>query len=187
LISCDTDYNLGCHGGEPLSAYKYIKDNFITDETCSIYTARGHDNGHPCSNITLCRNCDPGTDCYIPDSYYIYQVDEYAGVYGEDDIMQEVYQRGPVACGVSVTDALENYTSGIFIDDTGRTENDHEVSIVGWGEEDGQKYWKIRNSWGSHWGEQGFFKLIRGVNNLNIESNCTWATPVDTWTEGLRH
>jgi cathepsin X len=114
-------------------------------------------------------------------------VDEFAGVYGEDDIMQEVYQRGPIACGVSVTDALENYTSGIFIDDTGRTENDHEVSIVGWGEEDGQKYWKIRNSWGTHWGEEGFFKLIRGINNLNIESNCTWATPLDTWTEGLKH
>jgi len=64
----------------------------------------------------------------------------------------------------------------------------HDISIVGYGvTDDGQKYWTVRNSWGSHWGEDGFFRVCRGTNNMAIESDCAWATPVDTWTEGKRH
>ena len=49
--------------------------------------------------------------------------------------------------------------------------------MVGWGEEDGQKYWIMRNSWGSYWGEQGWARVVRGENNLGIETRCTWAVP----------
>lgn len=80
-----------------------------------------------------------------------------------------------------------NYTGGIFEDTTGRVELDHDISVTGWGEEDGVKYWIIRNSWGSYWGEGGDFRLIRGVDNLGIESTCSWATPVDTWTNDVRN
>lgn len=102
-------------------------------------------------------------------------------------MMQEIYQRGPIACGIAVPSALMNYTGGIFEDTTGEMDIDHDISIVGWGVEDGKKYWLIRNSWGTHWGEHGFFKLIRGVNNIAIESDCAWATPVDTWTTKKKH
>ena len=53
--------------------------------------------------------------------------------------------------------------------------------------QNGTKYWMIRNSWGTYWGENGFMRLIRGVNNLGVESDCAWATPVDTWTNGVKN
>jgi len=43
------------------------------------------------------------------------------------------------------------------------------------------KYWIGRNSWGTYWGENGFFKLKRGTNNLMIESECAWAVPKKKW------
>jgi len=102
-------------------------------------------------------------------------------------MMQEIYQRGPIACGIAVPDALENYTGGIFNDTTGDLDIVHDISVVGYGVEDGTKYWVVRNSWGSHWGELGFFRVVRGTNNIAIESDCSWATPVDTWTNQWLH
>ena len=68
-------------------------------------------------------------------------------------MLQELYQRGPLGCGIAVPDALEDYTGGIFCDDTGDVDIVHDISIVGYGVENGNKYWLVRNSWGTHWGE----------------------------------
>ena len=65
-----------------------------------------------------------------------------------------------------------NYTGGIFDDKDGELEIVHAISVVGWGVENGTKFWNIRNSWGTYWGEQGYFRLIKGVNNLAIETDC---------------
>jgi cathepsin X len=165
-----------------------MSNNEITDETCSIYMARGLDNGQRCSPMQKCRNCSPGEACFIPESYYVYGTDEYGHVAGEQEMMQEIYQRGPIACGVAVPDSLEYYTGGIYCDETGDQNIVHDISVVGYGvDENGNKYWTVRNSWGHHWGEAGFFKVCRGVNNIAIETDCSWATPLDTWTEGVRH
>merc|ERR1712022_100150 len=152
----------GCHGGEPVNAYEYMHDNNVTDETCALYRARGHDNGVNCSNITVCRNCNPKEPCFVPDTYKVYNVEQYAHFSGEQEMMQEIYQRGPIACGIAVTDAMENYTMGIFEDTTNDKDVVHEVSIVGFGEEHGVPFWLIRNSWGTHWAMDGFMKLRRG-------------------------
>jgi len=48
LVSCEKDTH-GCQGGSSYSAYKYIADNYITDETCSPYQALGWTNGLECS------------------------------------------------------------------------------------------------------------------------------------------
>jgi cathepsin X len=102
-------------------------------------------------------------------------------------MMNEIYQRGPISCSIADPEDLKTYTYGIYYDTTGRLEEDHVVSVVGWGEEDGVKFWRVRNSWGSHWGEDGFFRVVRGSNNINIEGDCDWAVPTDTWTNKVKH
>lgn len=49
----------------------------------------------------------------------------------------------------------------------------HAVRVIGWGVEDGLKYWHAANSWSTQWGEGGFFKFLRGVNMLSFESSMT--------------
>jgi cathepsin X len=102
-------------------------------------------------------------------------------------MMQEIYKEGPIACGIASGKILHEYTGGIIEDTTGNKGINHEISIVGWGEEDGTNFWIIRNSWGHSWGESGFFRIVRGVDNLGIESECSWAIPVDTWTNKVMH
>ena len=58
VISCSEDDD-GCHGGYALSAFEFMHNNNVTDETCSIYQARGHDNGIECAPINVCKNCEP--------------------------------------------------------------------------------------------------------------------------------
>merc|ERR1711998_90431 len=185
LISCSGDD--GCHGGEAYNAFEWMHENEVTDETCSIYRARGHDNGAKCSQQIKCENCSPSKGCWAQDNYKYYNTDKYGKVSGEEKMMQEIYQRGPIACGVAVPDALENYTGGIFEDKTGDKNIVHDISVVGFGVENGTKYWTVRNSWGTHFGEDGFFRVVRGTNNIAIETDCAWATPVDTWTNDTRH
>lgn len=186
LISCETP-DQGCHGGDALTAYAYIHNYNITDETCSVYQARGWDNGINCTDDIKCKNCLPDQGCFIPESYYIYHVDEYGPVSGEEDMMNEIYQRGPIVCGIAAGPLL-NYTGGIFVDTTNNTDIDHDISVVGWGTLDnGTKYWVVRNSWGTYWGESGYFRIIKGINNLGIESGCAFAVPTDTWTTGVKN
>merc|ERR1711918_319589 len=71
---------------------------------------------------------------------------------------------------------------GIYEDTSGESKIRHVVSLVGWGKgADGTKYWIGRNSWGTYWGENGFFKIVRGKDNLKIESECGWAVPKQNW------
>ena len=80
----------GCHGGDAGVANKWMAENGITDETCSIYQARGHDNGAPCSRVSRCETCWPETGCYRPENYHTYWVEEYGDVEGDD---QESYNK----------------------------------------------------------------------------------------------
>ena len=77
VISCSMNDD-GCHGGEALSAFQFMHNSTVTDETCSIYQARGHDNGIECAPINICKNCEPGGGpCFIPDTYLEYGVDQF--------------------------------------------------------------------------------------------------------------
>merc|ERR1719411_1658202 len=100
-----------------------------------------------------------------------------------EQIMTEIFTRGPVAATINA-EPIVDYRGGIFTDGTASRFTNHIVSIVGWGmeEEDGVKYWIVRNSWGQYWGEMGFFRVEMGKNLLGLESEVAWATP-GAWTE----
>lgn len=53
----------------------------------------------------------------------------------------------------------------------------HIVRIVGWGIENKIPYWIVANSWGRRWGENGFFRILRGNNYSNIESYISSGIP----------
>jgi hypothetical protein len=115
--------------------------------------------------------------CFPVKKVIRYKAKMYGRIAGEHAMMKELLN-GPITCGIGCSDEFTwNYTAGIFEDKTNFTDVDHDVEIVGWGEEDGVKYWKVRNSWGTYWGMNGFFKIIRGVNNLAIESDCHFIVP----------
>jgi len=176
VLNCDT-YDQGCHGGDPITAYRFIHENGIPEETCQLYEASGHDVGNTCNDIDVCMNCSPGAGCVAQKVYNKYTVSEYGLVNGTENMIAEL-SRGPIACTVAVTEAFENYNgSGIFKDTTGAKSLDHSISIVGYGEEDGVDYWIGRNSWGTYWGDKGWFRIVRGVDNLGVEGNCQFAVP----------
>jgi len=53
----------------------------------------------------------------------------------------------------------------------------HAVLVVGYGEENGTKYWTVKNSWGFAWGEEGYFRIRRGTDELGLESLAVYAKP----------
>lgn len=57
---------------------------------------------------------------------------------------------------------------------------DHSVLLVGWGEDPltREQFWLLQNSWGPQWGEGGFFRIKRGVDEFAIESICETGTPI---------
>jgi cathepsin X len=96
---------------------------------------------------------------------------------------QEIFENGPIACGISANANLVAYTGGVISDPSHALIN-HVVSVVGWGVNDETEFWIVRNSWGSHWGENGFFRIEMHKNNLRLESECVWAIPSFTKSNG---
>jgi cathepsin X len=176
ILNCGTHIAGSCDGGDGGAAYEYVHDRGVPEDTCQQYKARDD----ACSSINQCRNCAPdGSSCTAVKDYPSWFVDEYGDVDGELNMMAEIYARGPIACQVDAR-PLESYTGGILHADASWDEPNHIISVAGWGvdPDTNEKYWIGRNSWGTYWGEHGWFRVARGINNIVIESGCNWATPV---------
>jgi len=70
-----------------------------------------------------------------------------------------------------------SYSSGIYHHTTGGFEGGHAVKLIGYGEEDGEKFWICANSWDTDWGEDGFFRILRGNDECGIESEAWGGIP----------
>merc|ERR1719150_465629 len=137
-----------------------------------------------CSALNTARTCGTfGEACVGLDHYPNATISEYGSISGKDAMMKEIYNRGPIACGIDANPLL-NFESGI-ISEVGEGV-DHVISVVGWGTdtETNQQYWIVRNSWGEYWGDMGYVKVAFGA--LLIEQQCAWAVP-DTFTSAEKH
>lgn len=172
LINCDYD-SYGCSGGSPLTAYGYMQSTGIPDESCLPLTGTQEQ----CNGLNRCRSCKEDGTCEAVTNYRKYYVSTYGRVTGETSMMREIYNRGTISCRIDVNRDFTYYRRGIFAS-SGPSLYTHYVTIVGWGEEDEDDYWIVRNSWGSYWGENGFARIRRGFNIMGIESDCSWAEPI---------
>ena len=78
---------------------------------------------------------------------------------------------------------FENYFSGIYHHVSGSMAGGHAVKFVGWGVDNGVKYWKVANSWNPYWGEKGYFRIRRGKNEGGIEDQVIGSSATATWSK----
>lgn len=98
----------------------------------------------------------------------------------ELNIRYTLYCWGPVTASMKIYPDFYTFNSKQDIyewNGIGPSISGHAVSIIGWGEIKGKKYWIIRNSWGVDWGDNGFFKMVRGSNNCELEENVISGVP----------
>jgi cathepsin B len=110
--------------------------------------------------------------------YGIPGTEKYGG--SEKDIRNELYVWGPVASAFKVYPDFYTFDAKNEIyewNGEGEQVGGHAIEIVGWGIDNDKPYWIIENSWGEEWGDKGFFKMIRGKNNCEIEENVISAVP----------
>merc|ERR1711904_504729 len=88
---------------------------------------------------------------------------------------RDIKDNGPLVAAYEVGPAFQHYRRGVFqaieVDSANEwEETNHAVLITGWGTDKGKKYWKVKNSWGKDWGENGYFRIARGHDELALES-----------------
>ena len=67
------------------------------------------------------------------------------------------------------------YQSGIAVHKGLLETVDHVISVVGWGKENDQQYWIVRNSWSTSWGEDGYLRLAINGNACGVANEATVA------------
>ncbi|KAG2485845.1 hypothetical protein HYH03_015428 [Edaphochlamys debaryana] len=175
-----------CNGGDDRLVYVYAAKHGIPPDTCNLYVAHNQ----VCHAKEQCYTCWPGEGCQPIYDYNRLTVSEHGKIKGIHQMKAEIFQRGPISCGIDATDNMDSYTGGLYAEYKPRPEINHVVSVVGWGvdEATGAEYWVVRNSWGEPWGESGFMKLVTSaykdgtgdLYNLAIETECAFGVP-DSW------
>jgi len=169
-----------CGGGSQMGVYKYAHDTGIPDESCNNYQAINQ----KCNDFNKCYTCDPDDNCAAINKYKLFKVGDYGSLSGVDKMKAEIYARGPISCGIDATENFESsYSGGIYSEYNPSPSINHIISIVGWGVDNDNStkpYWVGRNSWGTPWGEQGFFRIVLGQSsyNLGIETTCAFGVPI---------
>lgn len=192
IISCCKNCG-GCKGGLPSSAFDFwITSGVVTggkfsdNKTCKPYFLKPCDHYSkreifgecpPKANEPECfESCQEGykkdfddDKSYGMNSYYLWD--------DEEEIMKEIYTNGPVVATFSVYEDFFTYEDGIYKYETGEYKGGHSVRIIGWGIENGIKYWICVNSWNENWGINGVFKILKGEDECGIEDSVIAGIP----------
>jgi len=156
LVDCDKNGDQGCNGGLPSNAFQYIiSAGGIESE--SDYPYKGVDGS-----------------CSFSKSKAAAKISSWEKVStDEDQIAAYLAANGPLSIGINAG-PMQLYMGGIadpFL--CSPKHLDHGVLIVGFGEENGKKFWIIKNSWGTGWGEKGYYRIIRGKGKCGLNTMVT--------------
>jgi cathepsin F len=160
LLDCDT-VDSACGGGEMRDAMDYIKGaGGLEREEVYPYTA------------------DRGT-CQFNVGKAVVQVKDhiFKDYMDEEELRQLWVQNGPLAIGYNA-DNLQFYTGGIMDDseeDGDPSQLNHGVVLVGFGVENNTQYWIVKNSWAADWGEEGYYRVLRGKGICGINKEISTA------------
>jgi len=146
LVDCSGSYgNEGCGGGLMDNGLSYIKDKGICLEKDYSYTA----------SDGKCKKCKSQT-----------KIDSFVDVQPNNETaLLHAVSLQPVSVAIEAdTSVFQYYSSGIMDSESCGTQLDHGVLVVGYGTKDGKDYWKVKNSWGSSWGDDGYILIGRNSN-----------------------
>jgi len=179
MLSCSRT-NQGCQGGYPYLLAKHAHEIGLVTEHDFPYSAM---NAKCYSQRAGAQSVSP-TVFRAADSYgYV------GGFYGAGEevaMMEELHKHGPIVAAIQAPRSIMYYRHGIFKathfkeggdvpqHEEGWMHTNHAVTIVGYGVDKKHnppvKYWIVQNTWGPQWGEGGYFRIVRGVNNAAIET-----------------
>ena len=94
-----------------------------------------------------------------------------------EELEDAVATVGPISVGVAVNKNFLFYASGVFDDaecSSAVEDQAHAVLAVGYGTEDGKDYWLIKNSWSTHWGDEGYIKIARKGNICGVATSPSY-------------
>lgn len=158
LVDCSSaEGNQGCNGGLMDDAFKYVeKAKGLCSEKEYPYTGK---TGRVCES----RKCSTR---YVP-------ITDYKDVTADNAAdMETAVAEGPVSIAVDAAGLTwQFYSKGIVTRSCG-TKLDHGVLAVGYGEEAGSKFWKVKNSWGPSWGEEGYIRLCKDCDANGRKGQC---------------
>jgi hypothetical protein len=159
LMDCSTAQgNKGCNGGLMDWAFNYVKLNGLCTEAAYPYTAK--------DGTCKSSSCTKSTDS---------EITGYVDVSHSENALGAAVDLTPVSIAIEADQSgFQMYKSGVFCGTCG-TNLDHGVLAVGYGT-DGLDYWKVKNSWGTSWGEGGYIRLCRNKNLCGIENSPSYPT-----------